>query len=59
LLADLGWIYLPAWLLVCAALIWEHRLSSSNDPGMLNRAFFQVNAAVSLILLVAVVLALI
>ena len=58
-LAGLGWIYFAAWVFVCACLLWEHRLSSSNDPGNLNKAFFHVNAAVSLALFLGVFLTLI
>jgi 4-hydroxybenzoate polyprenyltransferase len=57
-LAGLTWVYLLSWLLVCVALVMEHRLSSSSHPDALNKAFFQVNAAVSVILFVGVYLSL-
>jgi 4-hydroxybenzoate polyprenyltransferase len=55
LVADgLGWGYAVACVLAAAALVVEHRLSASGDPVRINRAFFQVNAVVSLLILVGV-----
>jgi len=53
----LGWIYGVAWLACVGALVYEHRLSRKGDPASVNRAFFLVNAAVSLLLLAGVALA--
>ncbi|MBV9619163.1 MAG: UbiA family prenyltransferase [Verrucomicrobia bacterium] len=54
--ARLGPIYFYAMLLVAAALIFEHRSTCSLDMAGINRAFFQSNAFVSTIFLVAVCL---
>jgi 4-hydroxybenzoate polyprenyltransferase len=53
LVAKLGWIYYFAMLLVAAALIYEHRIEKRDLAGI-NRAFFQSNAFVSAVFLVAV-----
>lgn len=55
-LSQMGWAYGFVWLLSCGALVWEHRLSSSPDPRVLNKAFFEINAAVSILLLLGVLL---
>ena len=52
----LGPIYFFAMLLVAAALIFEHRSTRSLDVAGINRAFFQSNAFVSTVFLVAVCL---
>ena len=54
--AKLGPIYFWAMLLVAAALIYEHRSARSLDVAGINRAFFQSNAFVSAVFLVAVCL---
>lgn len=54
--ARLGPIYFYAMLLVAAALIFEHRSARSLDVAGINRAFFQSNAFVSTVFLVAVCL---
>jgi 4-hydroxybenzoate polyprenyltransferase len=50
----LGPVYFFAMLLVAAALIFEHRSTRSLDVAGINRAFFQSNAFVSTVFLVAV-----
>jgi 4-hydroxybenzoate polyprenyltransferase len=55
-LAGCAWIYYAAWLLAALALAWEHRLADPADAGAVNRAFFNVNAAVGMILLAGVFL---
>jgi 4-hydroxybenzoate polyprenyltransferase len=55
-LAGLSWIYFLAWLLAAAALVWEHRIADTTDAGAVNKAFFNVNAAVSITLLAGVFL---
>jgi 4-hydroxybenzoate polyprenyltransferase len=55
LVAKLGWIYYFAMLLVAAALIYEHKIAKLDLAGI-NRAFFQSNAFVSAVFLVAVCL---
>jgi 4-hydroxybenzoate polyprenyltransferase len=54
--AHLGSIYFWAMVLVAAALVFEHRSARSLDVGDINRAFFQSNAFVSALFLVAVCL---
>jgi 4-hydroxybenzoate polyprenyltransferase len=49
--AGLGWAYLIAWALMIPILVLEHRWSRSGDPQMINRAFFKMNAMVSLLFL--------
>jgi len=52
--AKLGPIYFWAMPFVAAALIYEHRSARSLDLAGLNRAFFQSNAFVSAVFLVAI-----
>ena len=54
--AKLGPIYFLAMTLVAAALIYEHRSARSLDVTGINRAFFQSNAFVSAVFLIAVCL---
>ena len=49
----LGAIYLAAVAVVAGLLWYEHRLVSPDDLDRVNQAFFHVNAAISLLLLVA------
>ncbi len=49
----LGAIYLAAVAIVAGLLWYEHRLVSPDDLDRVNQAFFNVNAAISLLLLVA------
>jgi 4-hydroxybenzoate polyprenyltransferase len=53
LVAKLGWSYYFAMLLIAAALVYEHRTEKLDLAGI-NRAFFQTNAFVSAVFLVAV-----
>jgi 4-hydroxybenzoate polyprenyltransferase len=53
--AKLGWVYYCAMLLVAAALIYEHKIEKLDLAGI-NRAFFQSNAFVSAVFLLAVCL---
>ena len=55
-LAGLGRFYWAAWLVVVAALIWEHRIANPDNPASINEAFFNVNALVSMSLLGGVLL---
>ena len=55
-LAGFSWVYFAAWLLAAAALVWEHRIADASDAGAVNKAFFNINAAVSIILLAGVFL---
>lgn len=52
--AQLGLIYYGGMPLVAAALFYEHRNASKLDLAGINRAFFQSNAFVSAVFLVAV-----
>ena len=54
--AKLGPIYFLAMTLVAAALIYEHRSARSLDVTGINRAFFQSNAFVSAVFLIAICL---
>jgi len=56
LVAKLGPIYFCAMVLVALALVFEHRSAAHLDLAGINRAFFQSNAFVSAIFLIAVCL---
>ena len=53
IVAGLGPIYYCAMLLVAAALVYEHRSARHLDVAGINRVFFQSNAFVSAVFLVA------
>jgi 4-hydroxybenzoate polyprenyltransferase len=52
--AKLGSLYFSAMILVAAALVFEHRSARLLDVTGINRAFFQSNAFVSALFLIAV-----
>jgi 4-hydroxybenzoate polyprenyltransferase len=54
LIAHLGFLYFWALVLVLAALIYEHRAAAKLDVAGINKAFFQSNAFVSLVFVLAV-----
>lgn len=54
--AHLGAIYHASLVLVLGALFYEHRAASRLDVGGINRAFFQSNAFVSLVFVLATAL---
>ena len=54
--ASLGLFYYSGMPLVAAALFYEHKLTSKLDLAGINRAFFQSNAFVSAVFLIAVCL---
>ena len=56
LFANLGVIYFCSLLLVAVALFFEHRIAKNLDVTAINRAFFQSNAFVSAVFVVAVCL---
>jgi 4-hydroxybenzoate polyprenyltransferase len=56
LAGGLGWVYYGALLLVCGALFYEHRAAARLDLEGINRAFFQSNAFVSCVFVVAIAL---
>jgi 4-hydroxybenzoate polyprenyltransferase len=51
---QLGWIYWIAYAVIAALLVWEHSLVRPDDLSRVNQAFFTANAAIGLILLVAI-----
>ena len=54
LVANLGWIYYLSLLAVGGALFYEHRAAANLDLAGINRAFFQSNAFVGVIFVLAV-----
>jgi 4-hydroxybenzoate polyprenyltransferase len=52
--AGLGLRYGTACVVAALALVWEHRLASEPDVQRINQAFFQINAVVSVVLLLGV-----
>jgi 4-hydroxybenzoate polyprenyltransferase len=52
--ANLGALYYWGMTLIAAALIWEHRTAKRLDVVAINRAFFQSNAFVSAMFVIAV-----
>lgn len=54
--SKLGAAYWAGFGVALAGLVWEHRLARTLDVGLVNRAFFQINAIVSVALLAGVML---
>lgn len=54
--SHLGLGYRVACIFTIGALVWEHRLAASLEPEHINRAFFQINALVSMSLLAGTLL---
>jgi 4-hydroxybenzoate polyprenyltransferase len=48
LTAEMSYVYWIGFVMVAAVLAWEHRIVSPNDLSRINRAFFDLNAYVSL-----------
>lgn len=46
--ASLGWVFGAGLLVIAALLVYEHVLVKPHDLSLVNRAFFQVNALVSI-----------
>jgi 4-hydroxybenzoate polyprenyltransferase len=44
----MGFVYWVGFLAVAATLVWEHRIVTPTDLSRINRAFFDLNAYVSL-----------
>ena len=44
----MGFVYWIGFVVVAAVLVWEHRIVTPNDLSRINRAFFDLNAYVSL-----------
>jgi 4-hydroxybenzoate polyprenyltransferase len=55
----LGWLYLAGVAAIALLLIYEHALVRPDDLSRVNRAFFQVNAVISVGLLVVVLVELV
>jgi 4-hydroxybenzoate polyprenyltransferase len=53
--AGLGWRYAAACGAAACALVWEHRIASEPDVARINQAFFQINAVVSVLILLGVI----
>jgi 4-hydroxybenzoate polyprenyltransferase len=53
---DLGVIYWLALAAIAALLVWEHAIVRPDDLSRVNDAFFTANAAIGLVLLVAITL---
>jgi 4-hydroxybenzoate polyprenyltransferase len=51
---ELGWIYWVAFAAIAGLLVWEHSLVRADDLSRVNQAFFTANAAIGLVLLVAI-----
>ena len=51
---ELGWIYWTAYAAIAVLLVWEHALVKPTDLSRVNQAFFTANAAIGLVLLVAI-----
>jgi len=56
-LADLHPVYWLGWLLICALLVWEHRLVRSDDLSRVGIAFFNMNGIISVLYFVVVLTA--
>ena len=54
IVAQLGVVYFAAMPLIVGALLYEHRAAARFDLAAINRAFFQSNAFVSAVFLLAV-----
>lgn len=54
LVPELGWIYGLAWAAIAGLLVWEHALVRPDDLSRVNQAFFTANAAIGLVLLMAI-----
>jgi 4-hydroxybenzoate polyprenyltransferase len=51
---ELGGIYWLAFAAIAGLLVWEHSLVRADDLSRVNQAFFTANAAIGLVLLVAI-----
>jgi len=52
-LGGLGPVYLGGVMVVAALLVWEHRLVKPDDLSRVGPAFFQMNVAIALVMLLA------
>ena len=53
---QLGWIYFSGVVVIAALLVYEHAIVRPDDLDRVNTAFFQVNALISIGLLVVTAL---
>jgi 4-hydroxybenzoate polyprenyltransferase len=51
---QLGAVYWGTLVAIAALLLWEHSLVSPDDLSRVNQAFFTANAAIGVLLLVAI-----
>jgi 4-hydroxybenzoate polyprenyltransferase len=51
---QLGWVYGVTLVAIAVLLVWEHSLVRPDDLSRVNQAFFPANAAIGLLLLVAI-----
>jgi 4-hydroxybenzoate polyprenyltransferase len=55
LISQMQMPYYVGFVIIFTCLVIEHRLARNRDPVSLNAAFFRMNAAISMVFLVAVV----
>ena len=53
IIAALSWIYFASTPLIFVAFVWEHILARRGDANSINKAFFQTNAFVGVVFVVA------
>lgn len=51
--SGLGWPFAAVWLIVAGLIVRQHRMVRPDDLGRVNQAFFDTNAIISVLLLVA------
>jgi 4-hydroxybenzoate polyprenyltransferase len=51
--SGLGWPFAATWVIVAGLIVRQHRLVRPNDLARVNQAFFDTNAVISVLLLVA------
>lgn len=51
--SGLGWPFAAVWIVVAGLIVRQHRLVRPNDLARVNQAFFDTNAVISVLLLVA------
>ncbi len=56
LISGMQWPYYAGLALIVVCLVWQHFLAAKQDPVSLNVAFFRMNAIISAVFLLAVVL---
>jgi 4-hydroxybenzoate polyprenyltransferase len=56
LISGMGWGDYVGLALIVVCLVWQHFLAAKQDPVSLNVAFFRMNAIISVVFLLSVVL---